>query len=479
MIDHEVIFRDVEEVPGRALRTTEGALPLDLRGTLIRNGPGRFHLGTDTVSFFDASGVVATVGFADGHAFLRARYVDTPLLREEAAAGRQVRRRVFSNLPRGGNAFNVALGNPAMHDAVFFGGRLHATDDGGWFRLDPATLATEGEDRWDGLVPKSGKMAPVPRVDRARRTLVTYHVAPDPLFGDKLVIVEFDEAWNKVAEVRHPLGVRLGVTHEIAFTERWYVVAELGVELSLLGALSGKGAPFSHLRRKPGRSARLHLVPRGAPAGRTGRVFEIDAGLEVLFHLANAHEDGEDVVVDGSAYAWADFAFFAPSSVRRPDARPGPKPSLRRFRLRPGESRTSGRVLCETAELPRIHPGWNGRPYAYAYAVANRTPGTEPDPFVWAHEVVKVDVRTGAVDAWNAGPTRFVSQPVFAPRPGGTDEDDGWVLVWLVDADRASAEIVVLGGRSLAAGPIAVLDAGGLLGLASHCRFEPDVVLGL
>lgn len=40
----------------------------------------------------------------------------------------------------------------------------------------------------------------------------------------------------------------------------------------------------------------------------------------------------------------------------------------------------------------------------------------------------QVDMEGGGASLWRPGPQRFMLEPKFAPRPGGTAEDDGWLL---------------------------------------------------
>lgn len=39
------------------------------------------------------------------------------------------------------------------------------------------------------------------------------------------------------------------------------------------------------------------------------------------------------------------------------------------------------------------------------------------------------------------GPGRFGGEPVFVPRPGGKDEDDGWVVTYVYDRNTNESEV--------------------------------------
>lgn len=56
----------------------EGTIPAELEGTLLRNGPGLFEVGSQQISQpFDGDGMLAIFAFKNGRAFFANRYVRT------------------------------------------------------------------------------------------------------------------------------------------------------------------------------------------------------------------------------------------------------------------------------------------------------------------------------------------------------------------------------------------------------------------
>lgn len=482
MIDHDVIFRTSVEEPGAELAPSSGVIPSDLEGTLLRNGPGDFSIGGEPLHFFDGYGMVAGVSFRGGRAYYRARFVESALYRAERTAGKQVQRRGFSNLPnRWKNLGNINLANAVMHDAFAFGGRLFATDEGGYYRLNPKTLETLEEDRWAGRVGPRDKMAPVPHVDRRLNRLLGYKVAQKPLVADVVTFYEFGADGGVLVETPHTLRNSFGFCHELAFTEHWYVLVEMPVKVDLAGVLWGVRTAFDCFERVPGQSPVVHLVPRDPRSGRTARSVAIPGDAVAQFHLGNAFEEGKSVVFDSASYAWPAFAYFGPPALRARGPQPppvGPVPTYRRTRIDLRSGAVAVTDLADNVELPRINDAFHGVPSRYAYLIGTDASSGVPDPFVWATCVVRVDASDAAKQIWNAGPSSFLSQPAFAARRGSTAEDDGYVLVWVVDGrgDGRSA-VVILDAASLAAGPIATIPLSSFITLASHCRFEPEMSL--
>ena len=65
----------------------QGNIPMDLRGTLLRNGPGNFEIGSDEYGWMDGDGLVSSFVFDGGHVTARRKFVRTQALVDESAAG--------------------------------------------------------------------------------------------------------------------------------------------------------------------------------------------------------------------------------------------------------------------------------------------------------------------------------------------------------------------------------------------------------
>ncbi|EER18632.1 cartenoid oxygenase, putative, partial [Perkinsus marinus ATCC 50983] len=73
------------------LEDFRGKIPLDIRGTFIRNGPGVLEVyGEELRHPIDGDGLVVALAFRDGKAHLRSRFVSTFSHVEEEAAGRML-----------------------------------------------------------------------------------------------------------------------------------------------------------------------------------------------------------------------------------------------------------------------------------------------------------------------------------------------------------------------------------------------------
>lgn len=66
-------------------------------------------------------------------------------------------------------------------------------------------------------------------------------------------------------------------------------------------------------------------------------------------------------------------------------------------------------------------------------------------------------------------------EPVFVPRPGGVDEDDGWLLVMVYRAATDTSDVVILDARAIDAGPVATVHLPRRVPAGFHGAWVPRV----
>jgi carotenoid cleavage dioxygenase-like enzyme len=241
--------------------------------------------------------------------------------------------------------------------------------------------------------------------------------------------------------------------HSFAITPRFVVLLENPLVVNPLRlALSGK-AFIKNFVWRPELGVRVHAFDR--ETGALHRSWTADPFF--VFHTINAFEDGDDVVVDLCAYEDAsvidllDLETLRTGTAGAPLARP--------LRLTLGAAGGDAVAIRELApgldlELPRIdYRRRNGHAYRYVYGA-----GAAGAPFL--KRLVKLDVTDGSSIVWEE-PDAWAGEPVFVPRPGGTEEDDGVVLSVVLDAEAGRSFLLILDaatfqevGRAAAPHPI-------------------------
>lgn len=452
-------FRNVTlELTEEPLTASRGVLPADLCGTLYRNGPGRLERGGHWVHHpFDGDGLVTAVRFGPEGARLSNRFVRTEGWLAEEAAGKPLYRGVFGTQKPGGplaNAFDVRLKNIANTHVVRLGDQLLALwEASSPHALDPDTLETRGLSLLNGVLKPGEAFSAHPRFDpghHGSERLVTFGVKSGP--RSTIRLMEFASGEGPAAEAPGTLLCErsdsfngFAFLHDFAITPNWAVFLQNAIAFNPLPfALGFKGAAQC-LASKPGAHGQFWLIPRdsGAFAGQPPRVLPAPEGF--VFHHLNAWEEGDTVVVESIFYD--DFPSIGPGTdFREVDFDQIPEGLLQRCTL----DLTTGSVTSEPlsarcCEFAMVNPRLVGLRGRQAWmAVAERETGNDP-----LQAIQKLDLRSGESRVWSAAPRGFVSEPLMVPRPGGSAEDDGWVLTVIWNGARCASDLVILDAASL------------------------------
>lgn len=120
-------------------------------------------------------------------------------------------------------------------------------------------------------------------------------------------------------------------------------------------------------------------------------------------------------------------------------------------------------------EFCQINHAFHFKPYEHVYMVSR--------PFMKSSSIIKYNVEVGEVEhRWGPFPEVYPGEPIFVPAPGGTEEDDGVLLVGGVDASDekrgAKGFVAVLDARTLEELFVGLAPENTPLGL--HNYFSPE-----
>jgi carotenoid cleavage dioxygenase len=100
--------------------------------------------------------------------------------------------------------------------------------------------------------------------------------------------------------------------------------------------------------------------------------------------------------------------------------------------------------------FPAFNENLVGRKTQYGY-VAKWT--NKPLPLF--DGLIKYDFHSSKSQTHEFGEERYGSEAVFAPRPGATDEDDGWLVNLVHDETTQTSELLVLNAQDITNEPVA------------------------
>ncbi|MGB3768756.1 MAG: carotenoid oxygenase family protein, partial [Phormidesmis sp.] len=148
-----------------------------------------------------------------------------------------------------------------------------------------------------------------------------------------------------------------------------------------------------------------------------------------------------------------------------------PASNLWRFTVNLETQAVEIEVLDERAcEFPTMNPQNVGRDYRYLYlGAAHGSTGNAP-----LQALLKRDMETGESQLWSAAPRGFSGEPLFVARPDAEQEDDGWLLLWLYNAECDRTELAIFNAQDITSGPIAKLNLKHRVPYGLHGSFTPN-----
>ena len=205
--------------------------------------------------------------------------------------------------------------------------------------------------------------------------------------------------------------------------------------------LAGK-AKVIYNREMPGR---IGVIGRRAE-GNTIRWFETDPFY--MYHTINAYEEGDEIVLVGCRIE-------DPVPRSRDEQSDLPRltylqldPYLCTWRLNLKTGLTKYDVQDDVpSEFPRTNDTTLGMRQRYSY-----NPRIARQPQLLFDGVIKYDLEQNNSQTFAYGDQRWGGETVFAPKPGATAEDEGYVLTWLYDDSDDHAEVLGAGRAGCGAG---------------------------
>src|SRR6185436_7505746 len=189
-----------------------------------------------------------------------------------------------------------------------------------------------------------------------------------------------------------------------------------------------------------------------------------------IYHVANAWEDGDEVVMHACKMI---------DNGHKPNPAHGPYAPMAmvlalhavpvewRMNMKTGAIR-SRQLDDRLGEFPVINNELTGRKTRYSYNVSI------PDADTLRFDgIYKYDLGTGACQTYKYAKGVFGSEPVFAQRIGGKAEDDGFVLSFTTNENTGYSEVEVLNARDIAAGPLARVQLPVRVPAGFHATWAP------
>lgn len=433
-----------EEITAFDLPVT-GALPVELNGRYLRNGPNPIPVPEGLHHWFIGDGMLHGIELQNGKAnWYRNRWVRTTTIAE---------RRGFKDA---GGPPDVSFGgNPANTSVVAHAGRILALCEAGLpYQVTP-DLETVGRYNYDGKL--KTRFTAHPKFDPETGEMLFFGYSPLPPFLTYHVV----DAAGKLTrseeiEIKGP-----SMVHDFVTTRDHVIFFDLPVIFD--PTLLGPGMlPY---RWKPEYGARVGVMPRD---GGNADVRWFDVENCYVFHPLNAYEDGDRIIVDVVRYPQ-----MCANSLEGPFDEPPPR--LDRWTI----DLTAGNVREETIddrplEFPKVDDRVAGLRHRYGYGAQL---GGVYNGVDFSNTLVKHDLERGTSQLHDCGPGRAAGEGVFIPARANAAEDEGWVMSLVYDANRNASDLVVLRADAFDQEPVATVHLPQRVPFGFHGNWVPDDVL--
>ena len=418
-----------------------GNIPGWLNGTLVRNGPGQFEVGTTRFTYrhwFDGLAMLHSFTIRDGQVSYANRYLQSRAYEDDNENGllnysgfasdpcRTFFSRVMTvfNPPQPGE-------NAVVNVAKLADKYIAMTETPLPVEFDPKTLATLGVVQYDD--PLDGQVTTAhPHFDSERGVGFNHMLS----FGVQTTY----RLYSLTDTERHVIATipvqRPAYIHSFGMTENYLILAEFSLRLYRLFDLATGKRPFIENFEWRDEDSIFYVVAKD-----NGQIVaKIPADPFFAFHHINAFEQENSVIVDVCAYDNA--RLIDELYLEHLHSMDGLNeiPQVRRYTLPLNGSRADYRLLTEeNLELPRInYHQHNGHDYRYIYGTGIRH-GTVD----FLNQLVKVDVSTGEALLWHE-PGCYPGEGVFVPAPNAKSEDDGLLLSVVLDSTQSNSFLLIL-----------------------------------
>ncbi|KAG4136731.1 hypothetical protein ERO13_D07G025900v2 [Gossypium hirsutum] len=442
----------------------QGEIPLWLKGTYLRNGPGLWHI--EDYNFrhlFDGYATLVKLQFENGILIAGHRQIESEAYKA-ARKNKKVCFREFSEVPKYEN-FMAYVGDIAK---LFSGASLTDNANTGVVKLGDGRVVCLTETQKGSLVIDPNSLETLGRLEYSDSLGGLIHSAhpivtdaefltllPD-LVNPGYLVVRMEPGTNErkvIGRVNCRNGPAPGWVHSFPVTEHYVVVPEMPLRYCAQNLLRAEPTPLYKFEWRPESKAFLHVMCKAS-----GKIVaSVEVPLFVTFHFINAYEEededgrGTAIIADCCEHN-ADATILDQLRLQNlrsfngkddllPDARVG------RFTI-PLDGSPYGKLesALEPDEHGRgmdmcsINPTKLGKKYRYAYACGAQRPCHFPNT------LTKLDLVKKKAKNWHEAGA-VPSEPFFVARPGATEEDDG-VVISLISEKNGNGYALLLDGST-------------------------------
>lgn len=438
----ELGFTSLENETSVDRLPVQGKIPTWLSGTLIRNGPAKYELdGQKLNHWFDGFAMLHKFSFFEGEVSYANRFIKSKAYKQAKEKGK-ISYREFATDPcrsifsRVSAMFSSDVTDNTNVNITRIANKFIAmTETPIPVAFDPRTLETVGVIDYDDDV--SGNVTTAhPHHDFAKKETVNYmtQLSRESRYNIYKITTAKSRELTASVKVEEP-----SYMHSFGLTDHYVVLTEFPFVINPLDLLVSAKPFVENFKWEPERGTKLTIVRR--TDGKVVGSYQTEPFF--AFHHVNAFEIENKIVLDIVAYPDDSVVRSLYLEVLRGNA-PGSVPTseLRRYKITPSSGSIEYEAIHDMLELPRInYRRYNMKDYNFMYATGNFSIED------FSNRLIKVNVKSRDFAVWSEKGCH-PGEPVFVPRPGSVQEDDGLVLSIVLDSNKGNSFLLALNAQS-------------------------------
>ncbi|XP_020392730.1 carotenoid-cleaving dioxygenase, mitochondrial [Rhincodon typus] len=489
------LFMTVEETPEPIPVKVKGEIPNWLRGSLLRNGPGKFEFGNDKYNhWFDGMALMHHFRIEDGNVTYMSKFLRSETYQTNSANNR-IMVSEFGTLAMPDPCKNIfarfiskfempTTDNGSVNFARYKGDYYATTETNFIHKVNPNTLDTVEKVDWTKFIAVNGATAH-PHYDPDG---TTYNMGNSyGTNGTIYNIIAVPPQKSDDGETLEGARIVCGITpvdsmkpsyyHSFGMSKNYIIFVEQPLKINVLKILTSKfrGKSLSHaLNWEPELNTVIHVANK-----HSGEMvpFKYYSKAFSTFHHINAFEDDGFIVLDLCSFDNGNVI----NNITLQNLRQSgealdevyntlPKGFPRRFVLplninsdTPIDQnlntltysnavvfrKADGKIWCEFEnlhdddffdeggmEFPQInYAKYNTKKYKFLYGCGANN--------MMVDSLIKMDVETKKFKTWKEK-GYYPSEPVFVPSPNSADEDDGIILSVIVSPNQNKNSLLLV-----------------------------------
>ena len=438
--------------PAKEFETTnlsilEGEIPIDLRGTLYRNGPARLSRGKQRVGhWFDGDGAILRINFSDVGAVGSYRYVKTQEYLDEQQQDTLIYpnygmtapgafwHNLFRPIKNAANTSVLALEDRLL--ALWEGGNPHA--------LDLDTLATIGKDTLSALKNKQAFSAH-PKVDPITKGIFNYGVSAGA--NATLNLYRCDSRGKLEQQNTYTLQ-GLPLIHDFCLAGEYLIFMVSPVRVNF-GKVTLRQKSYSDsLEWKPSLGTEILIFAKEdlslVSQGRTNPWFQ--------WHFANGYiNDQGNIVTEFTRYENFDTNQYL-KEVASGYTETSSKGTLWSLIINPqtAEVISNKKIADAAGEFPSVASNKVGQEWRYTYLNVHRH-GEQPGQELF-NAIACFDRETSNMAIADMGKNCYPSEPIIVPTSANSEH--GWLLTVVFDGNTEQSEVRIYQSDRLFESPV-------------------------